>query len=474
MVEEEKKAYVRKVVESSQQIALSYSFKNEKQLPKRFIFSRLKKLIDDFISNRTEERLILMPGIRGVGKTTLLSQIYLYLTHELKIPKERVVFLFVDEVAKVLNSNIAEILETYENTILMEYLTSIKQPVFLLLDEVHYDEKWAFILKSIYDKTNKVFTIATGSSALSLTTTADLARRALNEELYPLNFSEYLMLEKSSFQSFKELKSFVLELIFNPKLIKKIKEEENLKKEYSSFLLQANELKMRRFLLCGGFPFSPFYEEKEIYSKVNQILEKVINEDIRKIGRFREETINKLWRFLIILSSSPQISIQSLSSQIGLTKEVVTSVLEVLEKSKLLFSIKPLGGEEKIAKKAWRYYFATPTIRSSLKNYLGTFKEEDIGTLLEEYVATTLYRINKTKYFFDLFFDAEKGGANFIIKQPLNKPIPIEVKSGEKGEKQVRKSMEKFKSEYGIVIGGSELRFEENILYLPKELFFVL
>ena len=94
--------------------------------------------------------------------------------------------------------------------------------------------------------------------------------------------------------------------------------------------------------------------------------------------------------------------------------------------------------------------------------------------LLEEYVATTLYRINKTKYFFDLFFDAEKGGANFIIKQPLNKPIPIEVKSGEKGEKQVRKSMEKFKSEYGIVIGGSELRFEENILYLPKELFFVL
>jgi len=33
MVEEEKKAYVRKALETSQQIASSYSFKNEKQLP---------------------------------------------------------------------------------------------------------------------------------------------------------------------------------------------------------------------------------------------------------------------------------------------------------------------------------------------------------------------------------------------------------------------------------------------------------
>jgi len=72
------------------------------------------------------------------------------------------------------------------------------------------------------------------------------------------------------------------------------------------------------------------------------------------------------------------------------------------------------------------------------------------------------------------FFDAEKGGANFIIKQPMGKPIPIEVKFGKKGEKQVRKSMEKFNSSYGIIIGSIDLKFENNTPYLPKELFFVL
>jgi hypothetical protein len=74
-----------------------------------------------------------------------------------------------------------------------------------------------------------------------------------------------------------------------------------------------------------------------------------------------------------------------------------------------------------------------------MKHYLGTFKEGDIGILLEEYVASTLHRINKIKYFFDLFFDAEKGGANFIIKQPMGKPIPIKVKFGKKGKNKLGK-----------------------------------
>jgi hypothetical protein len=33
-----------------------------------------------------------------------------------------------------------------------------------------------------------------------------------------------------------------------------------------------------------------------------------------------------------------------------------------------------------------------------MKHYLETFKEEDIGSLLEEYAVSTLHRINKIKY----------------------------------------------------------------------------
>jgi predicted AAA+ superfamily ATPase len=105
---------------------------------------------------------------------------------------------------------------------------------------------------------------------------------------------------------------------------------------------------------------------------------------------------------------------------------------------------------------------------------LGTFKEEDFGILLEEYVASTFFRIGRTKTPISLFFDAEKGGADLIIKTPVDKPIPVEVKFGVKSEKQVLKSMKKFNSPYGIVIGDFELKFEDNVLYMPRNLFLVL
>jgi predicted AAA+ superfamily ATPase len=105
-------------------------------------------------------------------------------------------------------------------------------------------------------------------------------------------------------------------------------------------------------LKYGGFPFSPFYDEIDIVLRVKSVLDKIIEEDIRKLGNFKSETLEKLWRFLILITYSPEISIHSLSNQIGLIKTVVSQILRVLENSSLLFSLKPLGGEEKIAKKA--------------------------------------------------------------------------------------------------------------------------
>lgn len=469
------KVWVEEIMRNFANVATRNCFKDGKRLPERFILYRLKNIINDFIfSSKEYNRLILMPGIRGVGKTTVLSQLYLYLIEDLKIPQERVIFLSVDSLVKVMNSSIYDFLQSYEKSILLKYLSEIEEPIFLLLDEVHYDEKWPFVLKMIYDTAPKVFVVATGSSALSLMSTADLARRATVEELFPLNFSEYLMLEKGEIKSYSKLRSFVLDLIFNPSLIDNLRHDEEIRKEYSSFVVLADEIRVRRFLKYGGFPFSPFYDERDIVLRVKSVLDKIIEEDIRKLGNFKSETLEKLWRFLILITSSPEISIHSLSNQIGLSKTVVSQILRVLENSSLLFSLKPLGGEEKIAKKAWRYYFLTPTIRSSIKQYLGTFKEEDFGILFEEYVASIFFRIGRTKTPISLFFDAEKGGADLIIKTPVGKPIPVEVKFGDKSEKQVLKSMKKFNSPYGIVIGNFELKFEDNILYMPRNLFLVL
>jgi predicted AAA+ superfamily ATPase len=64
--------------------------------------------------------------------------------------------------------------------------------------------------------------------------------------------------------------------------------------------------------------------------------------------------------------------------------------------------------------------------------------------------------------------------ADLIIKTPVSKPIPIGVKLEDKSEKQVLKSMKKFNLPHVIVIGDFELKFEDNILYMPRNLFLVL
>lgn len=59
------------------------------------------------------------------------------------------------------------------------------------------------MLKTIYDRSKRAFVVCTGSSALSLQSTGDLARRVVFEKLYPMNFTEYMLL-KTKYESIKD------------------------------------------------------------------------------------------------------------------------------------------------------------------------------------------------------------------------------------------------------------------------------
>jgi predicted AAA+ superfamily ATPase len=462
--------FLRKKITTALEYARSYAYKDNKPLLKRWVWFRIQKHIRKFLDGG-ENRLILLPGIRGVGKTTLLSQLYLFLTEKLRISREKVLFISIDEISMLLNSSIYEIIKIYEEKILGNNLENLNSNIFLLLDETHYDKNWAITLKNIYDRSNKVFIVATGSSALSLQTTTDLARRAYIEEIFPLNFSEYLML-KYLIKSDKILRESIKELLFNPENF--MTKKDLIESKFKSFLIKFSPLEVERYLKIGGFPFSIYEEEENVYQKIIQILNKVALDDVQKLGSFEREVVEKIPRMFLLLATSPEINFEKISRSIGLSKDTVSRILQVLEASKILFSIKPLGSEVKIVRKAWRYHFITSSIRAALKASFGLLKEKDKGILLEDYVASILYRLKNTYKNFDIFYDSEKGGANFIILPFNDKPIPLEIGYGDKSEKQVISSMKKFNSKFGILISEKELKFENNILYIPKELFFVL
>ena len=55
---------------------------NDKKLNTRLKYNEIQQYIDKFIEGNKSYRFNVMPGLRGVGKTTILYQIYNYLLNE--------------------------------------------------------------------------------------------------------------------------------------------------------------------------------------------------------------------------------------------------------------------------------------------------------------------------------------------------------------------------------------------------------
>jgi len=139
----------------------------------RTAFYGIKKYIDDFIVGDDENRFLVMPGLRGVGKTTIMLQIYDYLLNGKGIENDRILYLNADELKLFLEAGIKDIIPVYVEEIHKTSMPHLEERIFILIDEAHYDENWSLTGKIVYDQTRKIFMLFTGSSALSLEINVD-------------------------------------------------------------------------------------------------------------------------------------------------------------------------------------------------------------------------------------------------------------------------------------------------------------
>ena len=66
----ETKKYIFNRLRETPKLAENYTLMNNKPLPVRNAYLLFKKFVDDFIETEGVNRLIIIPGLRGVGKTT--------------------------------------------------------------------------------------------------------------------------------------------------------------------------------------------------------------------------------------------------------------------------------------------------------------------------------------------------------------------------------------------------------------------
>lgn len=449
-----------------------------KKYPQRNIYVKVDKYFRDFLHTlNTQDRWIIIPGLRGVGKTTILAQ--LFLNHYQEVGDRRMLYVSLDEVVNVLGSSLKDVLIAYEK-IIGESFEKLTQPIFIFIDEAQYDPKWASVLKSVYDRSNKVFVACSGSSAVSLQTNPDVIRRSIFQKLFPTSFSEFLMIRDDRLPT-KGLKQNIKDALFNADSAKesygKLKKyEQNVVSAWSSI----DRHYVDEYLKIGTLPFAiRMKDEVRVYQTITLLLDKVINQDVQSLGRFDTKTLIYIKRVLFLLAESDVVSIQKLATTLGTSVNTVSNILEVLEQAELLIRVMPYGSNSKKVRKPSRYQFMSSAMRSAFLSVAGNEQifANQRGRLMEDIVAMTLYREFVANSRGALNYDSAKAGADFILTIAGKNIIPIEVGVGEKLGTQVRNTMKKVTSvKYGVVICKNSLTLLEdaNVVKVPLDYFLLI
>jgi len=312
-------------------------------------------------------RIVVLTGMRQVGKTTLMRRTFDAIKSANKI--------FLD-LENPLNQKIFEE-KNYDNIIAnLESLGfhADKKP-FVFLDEVQIVPGIVKAIKYLYDHYRIKFFL-TGSSSFYLKNLfpESLAGRKIVYELFPVDFEEYLVFKEKAKGAAREFK-------------KKAKS----KNEVSYELYKKH---YQEYLAFGGFP-AVVLEKDRVRKK--QILEDIFKsyfeKDVKTLTDFKE--IGKLRDLILLLANrvGSKIDISKISSELGATRETVYSYLNFLEKTYLISLLAPFSkgfnGEVRGARKI---YFCD----NGLLNYLGKIPD---GVLFENSVFQNLRRYGSLNYY---------------------------------------------------------------------------
>jgi len=476
-------SYIRRLIVRSYSRAKMLVEREGRPLPARWIFFRIRKYVDSFLRGSRENRLILIPGLRGVGKTTLLWQLYKFLVERRNVDPRNILVLPADEL-KLLNANIWMALQAYEK-VLETTFESLDKDVFIFIDEATFDPNWHLAVKaSIYDKTDRIFTIVTGSSALGLRITTDLARRSSIERMYPLNYAEYLML-RFGLKPPRSFTSRLREAIFEASSAKEAYSHlKTLDNDLMSLQLSLEEVDLKNhlgyFLKVGGLPFSAMEGESSL-PKVYEVIERVIFHDLPALYNFDRETCEGALKFLALLSTRhpEKIAISNMSKAVGLSRQVMSNIVNALVNAEIIFPVLPHERGSSLVRKPKKYYFTTSVLRAALLLNLGwSVEEEDVlGALLEDAVASSLHRLTHTYVLTGMHYPSQGADIIAVIRhgETSQKIIPIEVSWGIKDKKQILKTISALKAPYGIIVDGSESpRFEDKVVWVPRHVFLLM
>jgi len=346
-----------------------------------------RKLYSKLLHALENDKVIVITGMRRVGKTTLILKLYE------KIHKSRKLYL---DLENPLNQSYFDETDYDKIKLNLENQSQGSGEKFIVfLDEIQNIKKLPSIVKYLYDHSRIKF-ILTGSASFYLKNlfSESLAGRKQLMELYPLDFEEFL--------SYKA-----------PNLKKPDDKERVSESTFTAF-----EKYVFEYQYYGGFPSVVTREShEEKLAEIDDIFTSYYQKEIRLLSDFRK--LDKMKAAMLLLTSrvGSKIDYTKISSELGISRITLEEYIDFLEGTYFLRRIKPFSKRlDVILRGSPKLYLCD----NSILNKLGKTPE---GVLLENMV------FNLMKVDGEVYFYQSKAGAevDFIIKSG-NKYTAIEVK----------------------------------------------
>jgi len=374
------------------------------------------KKIEETINLR---QIIILTGLRRVGKTTLFYQLIDSLIKKGVNPIKIIYFSFDEKI-----EDLKKILDEYQRITGIDWKN---EKIFVFFDEINKLADWSSQLKILYDALPNIKFFVSGSSSVDLEKEAysNLVGRHFLIKIMPLTLKEFFELKRNEKIENFELWKDELFLVF----------PEYLRKPFPEIVKETDERRIMEYIR-------------------ESVIGKIIHKDLPK--KFRNVNEDLLMNLIEIFYQNPGmiLNVENLSKSLGIAKKTLASHLFYLRFSYLIrqvknFRVSMLVTSRKLSK-IYPYHWSL---------IFGLYKDVEKGKLLE-CVASSLL---------DAKFYWRKNGKeiDFILKN--EKIIPVEVKA--KSEiKELIKFLKKFGLKKGILLHEEKNREVKNINSIQIEM----
>lgn len=360
--------------------------------------------IKQILGNLKSKEIIILTGLRRIGKTTILNQVVKHLIENKTKPEE--IFFISMDAFNLLEFSIHQLIEEFRKI----HKKASSDFFYLFLDEISSRDNFEQELKSIYDTENIKVICSSSIATLMRDKKAKLTGRTKTIEVMPLSFQEFL--------EFKEAK---------------------ISKADSSKL----ESYFRDYLRIGGIPYYVLTGDK---SYLNELVESIIYKDIIAYHKITaEKTIKELFILLCNRVGKP-MSYNKIAEILKISVDSAKRYIGYFEKAYLFYTIDRYSRSLNEGITSPKKVYIGDV---GIKNLITGFK--DLGASYENLVFLNIKNKNPSYYF------ENSIEIDFITADSL-----IEAKYNQEMDKNQREVFDSIKIKNKIIAKGYAFFAEER------------